>query len=123
MSPGTVIGYLWMVLFMTVLYYDMELLIGTFAFFIYSVSNLKAIEDTIIELCLKIPGTAFYGIYKFIFYCILPYGVVATIPAQTLTGMVSVGEILFGMGITAAFTILALSFWKYGVRHYESASS
>lgn len=117
-----VAGYLLMVLMMTILYYDMEVLIRCFAFFVFSVNNLVKIEDTAIELCLKIPGVAFYGIYKIIFYCILPYGIIATLPTQMLIGVLSLKGILFGMIIVCIFTFLALSFWKYGVHKYESAS-
>ena len=111
-----------MVLMMTILYYDMEVLIRCFAFFVFSVNNLVKIEDTAIELCLKIPGIAFYGIYKIIFYCILPYGIIATLPTQMLISALSLKGVLFGMTIVCIFTFLALSFWNYGVHKYESAS-
>lgn len=122
-EPANMVRYLILVFLMTILYYDMILLLRSFAFFMFSVDNLIKIESTAIELCLKIPGTAFHGIYKVIFYCILPYGVVATLPAQALSGVLSVKGMLFGAGITVVFTALALNFWKLGVRHYESASS
>lgn len=116
-------GYLFLVFMMTILYYDMELLIRCLAFFVFSVNNLTKIEETAIDLCLKIPGIAFYGIYKFIFYCVLPYGVIATLPTQALTGALSAKGLLFGAAIVCVFTFLALSFWSYGVHRYESASS
>lgn len=112
-----------MVLLMTLLYYDMELILRSFSFFMLSVDNLMKIENTAVELCLKIPGTAFQGIYKVIFYCILPYGLIATLPAQALTGMLSVQGMLFGIGITGIFTVLAQKLWKHGIHHYESAGS
>lgn len=115
------IEYLLMIVLMTVLYYDMELLIRCFAFFVISVNNLVKIENTAIELCLKIPGIAFYGIYKIIFYCILPYGIIATLPTQILIGVLSLQGMLFGLAIVCLFTLLALSCWKYGVHKYESA--
>lgn len=121
-SGINVLGYLLMVLMMTILYYDMEVLIRCFAFFVFSVNNLVKIEDTAIELCLKIPGIAFYGIYKIIFYCILPYGIIATLPTQMLISALSLKGVLFGMTIVCIFTFLALSFWNYGVHKYESAS-
>lgn len=122
-SYANIIGYLFMVFLMTVLYYDMELLIRCCAFFVFSVNNLVKIESTAIDLCLKIPGIAFSGIYKFIFYCVLPYGVIATLPTQELTGVLSVKGLIFGVAIVCVFTLLALSFWTYGVHRYESASS
>ena len=123
LSYANVIGYLVMVLLMTILFYDMELLLRCFAFFVYSVNNLMKIENTAIDLCMKIPGIAFDGIYKLFFYIILPYGVIATLPTQALTGALSVKGLFFGVVIVCIFTFIALSFWIYGVHRYESASS
>ena len=81
------------------------------------------IENTAIDLCMKIPGIAFDGIYKLFFYCILPYGVIATLPTQILTGALSAKGLFFGAAIVCIFTFTALSFWTYGVHRYESASS
>ena len=122
-SYANIIGYLFLVLLMTILYYDMELLVRCFAFFVFSVNNLVKIENTAVDLCLKIPGIAFYGIYKFIFYCVLPYGVIATLPTQAVTGALSVKGLIFGVVIVCIFTVFALSFWIYGIHRYESASS
>ncbi|WP_289301946.1 ABC transporter permease [Sporofaciens musculi] len=118
-----IMGYLFLIFLMAILYYDMELLIRCFAFFVFSVNNLTKIEDTAIELCLKIPGIAFYGVYKFIFYCVLPYGIIATLPTQAFIGELSAKGLVFGVVIVCIFTFLALTFWKYGVHRYESASS
>ena len=102
---------------------SLPLLIRCFAFFIFSVNNLMKIENTVIDLCLKIPGIAFSGVSKIIFYCVLPYGMIATLPTQILIGALSIKGLLFGMVMVDVFTFFAISFWNYGVRRYESASS
>lgn len=122
-SSTDVVGYLFLVFLMTVLYYDMELLMRCFAFFVFSVNNLVKIENTATDLCLKIPGVAFDGIYKFIFYCVLPYGLIATLPTQAVTGALSAKGLIFGVAVVLIFTCLAVVFWNYGVHRYESASS
>lgn len=123
LSYANVVGYLVMVLLMTILFYDMELMLRCFAFFVFSVNNLMKIENTAMDLCMKIPGIAFDGIYKFVFYCILPYGVIATLPTQALTGALSAKGLIFGAAIVCVFSFIAQSFWAYGVHRYESASS
>lgn len=123
LTCSNIFGYVVLVLLMTVLFYDMELLIRCFAFFIFSVNNLMKIENTVIDLCLKIPGIAFSGVSKIIFYCALPYGMIATLPTQILIGALSIKGLLFGMVMVGIFTFFAISFWNYGVRRYESASS
>lgn len=123
LSYANIMAYLVMVPLMTILFYDMELLLRCFAFFVFSVNNLMKIENTAMDLCMKIPGIAFDGIYRFIFYCILPYGVIATLPTQALIGALSVKGLVFGVVIVCIFTFIAFSFWTYGVHRYESASS
>lgn len=122
-SCADIILYLLLVFLMTILFYDMELLIRCFTFFLFSVNNLVKIENTAIDMCMKIPGTAFHGIYKFIFYCALPYGVIATLPTQAFIGALSVKGLVLGVAIVCIFTFIASFFWTYGVRRYESASS
>ena len=123
LSYVNAIGYLVMVLLMTILFYDMDLLLRCFAYFVFSVNNLVKIENTAMDLCMKIPGIAFDGIYEFFFYFILPYGVIATLPTQALIGALSAKGLIFGVVIVCIFTFIALSFWTYGVHRYESASS
>ncbi|HEX3022576.1 MAG TPA: ABC-2 family transporter protein [Lachnospiraceae bacterium] len=118
-----VVGYLGFVLIMTVLFYDVEVIIRTITFFVISAVNLTRLEDAGIELCMKMPGTILKGVFKILFYCILPYGVMATIPTQYLTGTISREGILFGVAIVVIFTVFTLSFWRWGVKHYNSASS
>lgn len=123
LSYSNIIVYLLLVLLMTMLYYNLELLIRCFAFFAFSVNNLVKIENTATDLCMKIPGIAFSGAYKLIFYCVLPYGVIATLPTQALIGELSAKGLIFGVAIVCIFTFIASAFWAYGVRRYESASS
>lgn len=122
-SVSNVLLYLFFVLLMTILWYDLEVIIRTISFFVISTVNITRVEDVGLDLCMKIPGVVFKGVYKFVFYVILPYGIMATIPTQSLTGTITQGEILYGMVIVTVFTILTLLFWKIGLKHYDSASS
>jgi ABC-2 type transport system permease protein len=72
---------------------------------------------------MKIPGTLFKGAFKLLFYLILPYGIMATIPAQFLTGTLSPLGFVYSTLIAAAFTAFTLFFWKLGLKCYKSASS
>lgn len=118
-----VIGYVFMVILMTILYYDLEVLIRSIAFFVISTVNITRLEEAGLELCMKIPGVIFKGVYKILFYIILPYGIIATIPTQVLTNTISAKGMILGVVIVMIFTSLTLSFWKFGLRHYNSASS
>ncbi|SEW10194.1 hypothetical protein [[Clostridium] fimetarium] len=86
---------------MTILYYELEVIIRSISFFVISNSNITRIEEAGLELCMQLPGIAFYGVYKFIFYCVLPYGII----------------------VVVVFTIITSIIWKKGIRYYNSASS
>lgn len=118
-----ILAYTFWVLLMIVLYYDLEVVIRSIAFFTMSTARLEQLEGTGIELCMQLPGIAFYGIYKVIFCVILPYGIMATVPVQSLIGELTAGIALHGLLAAAGFSVLAAGLWKLGLRRYDSASS
>lgn len=118
-----VVGYILFVLIMTLLFYDLEVMLRTTAFFIISTTGILKLEEAGLDLCMKIPGVVFQSGFKIFFYVVLPYGVIATLPTQVLTNSLSIQGIVFGVVIVVVFTALMLRFWKLGLRHYNSASS
>lgn len=111
------------VLLMTLLWYDLQMLVRTIPFFTISANNIARMGDTALELCLKVPGTLFKGVYKVIFYFFIPYGIMATYPAELITGKLTFPELIYGCFIVVLFTIFTLWFWSFGLKHYKSASS
>lgn len=120
---GNVVGYVFMIIIMTILWYDLEVLIRITSFYVISTANISKIEEIGLDLCMKIPGVVFKGVYKLLFYVILPYGIISTIPTQTLTGTITLWGMLYGIGIVGVFTIFTLYLWKISLKHYNSASS
>lgn len=122
-TPGKFIAYFLFVLLMTLLWYDLMVISRTISFFTISAVNMGLLSDTVLELCMKIPGTLFHGIYKVIFYFILPYGIMSTLPTEFIAGKLSPAGITYGCLIVVLFTAFTLWFWKLGVKNYKSASS
>lgn len=122
-SPKTVFAYTFWVLLMIVLHYDMEVLIRSISFYIISTAKMEQLEGACLELCMQLPGIAFYGVYKLVFCVILPYGLMATIPVQSMIGELTWKTALQGLIITAVFTVLTAGLWKNGIGHYHSAGS
>ena len=118
-----VIAYGFWVLVMTVLYYEMEVILRSASLYVDSMARLEQLEDSCIELCMKLPGIAFYGGYKVIFYLILPYGIMATLPVQRLVGDMNLRTAVYGIGVVGVFTAITAVLWKQGLKHYNSASS
>lgn len=122
-SAPQVALYIALTLLMTVLWYDMELILRCLPFFAASARDVDQVEGGVISLSFRIPGTLYRGVFKLLFYFVMPYGVMATVPTQALSGALSVGGLLYALGICVLFTWFALWFWRLGLRHYKSASS
>jgi len=120
---GTGLLYVFFVLLMVVLYYDMEVIIRTFPFFFISANGIQWIEEAAFDLCMRVPGVLFKGLFKVLFYFILPYGIMATIPTQILTSSVSWQMMVISIGIVLVFSVFTQWFWRFGLKHYKSASS
>ncbi len=116
-------AYFIFVLLMTLLWYDLQMIVRTIPFFTISANNIARMGDTVLELCLKVPGTLFKGVYKVIFYFFVPYGIMATFPTELIAGKLTFPELIYGCFIIVLFTIFTLWFWSFGLKHYKSASS
>lgn len=120
---GQIATYIFWMLIMAILYFEMEVIIRALTFFFVTDARLSQLEEAGIDLCMKLPGIAFYGIYKIIFYGFLPYGIMATLPVQSLIGEMNFSLACYGIFIIIVFSILTAFLWKSGIRHYNSASS
>lgn len=123
MTVLTIIGYIFLVLIMILLWYDMMVIIRTIPFFVIQASSIERLEGEVITLCMKIPGTLFKGVFKLLFYLILPYGIMATVPTQFFSGTLSLLGFVYSIAVVVAFTAFTFFFWKLGLRNYKSASS
>lgn len=123
LTVSGVAAYLFWVILMAVLYYEMEVIIRSVSLYTVSMARMEQIEEAGIDLCMKLPGIAFYGVYKVIFYFILPYGIMATLPVQSITGEMNLKLAVYGAGIVVLFSCITAVLWKQGLKHYNSASS
>lgn len=122
-SAAKAAGYMFWILVMAALYYDLEVLIRSVSLYLVSMARLEQIEEASIDLCMKLPGIAFYGVHKVIFYLILPYGILATLPVQSMTGEMNGRLACYGVGVAALFFVVTAVFWRQGLKHYNSAGS
>jgi len=122
-TPPLLLGYSGMVLLMTLLWYDLEMILRTIPFFAISATSIERLEGDMIELNFKIPGIIYKGFFRILFYFALPYGMMATLPTQLLANTLTVPGLIHALCVVAAFTAFALWFWRFGLRRYKSASS
>lgn len=123
LTAAPVAAYVFYVVIMAVLYYEVEVLIRSVSLYLVSMARMEQIEEAGLDLCMKLPGTAFHGIYKVVFCLILPYGIMATLPVQGMIGEMDLQKAVSGVGIVACFSAVTAVVWKQGLKHYNSASS
>jgi ABC-2 type transport system permease protein len=117
------LGYAGMVLLMTLLWYDMEVILRTIPFIVISATSIEQLEGGILTLNFKIPGVIYKGFFRALFYYVLPYGIMATVPTQFLSNTLTFLGLIHALCIVAIFTAFALWFWQFGLKPYKSASS
>jgi ABC-2 type transport system permease protein len=122
-NAGILALYALFIILMAILYYDMELIIRTVTFFVISASSIERLEGAALELCMRVPGVLFKGIFKILFYFVLPYGIMATIPTQIITNSVSWLMITASAVVVVVATVFSQWFWRLGLKNYKSASS
>ena len=116
-------SYIALTLLMSLLWYDVAIILRTLPFFFISGNASDRLEDIFYELNFKIPGVVYKGIFRAFFYFILPYGIMSTVPTQMLTGTLTTLGLLQALGTVIFFTFFAIWFWRFGLKHYKSASS
>ncbi|MEK7526724.1 MAG: ABC-2 family transporter protein [Patescibacteria group bacterium] len=71
----------------------------------------------------KFPIDIYKQPLKGILLFVLPVGVMFSIPAKGLIGILNVQTVIVSLLLGFVFMFLSLRFWKYSLKHYTSASS
>ncbi len=95
----------------------------TFPFFVIQSASIERFEEGLLSLCMRIPGILFKGAFKVLFYLVLPYGIMATIPTQFFSGVLSPTGFICSIVVVGVFTAFTMVFWRFGLRNYKSAGS
>ncbi|MCX8131735.1 MAG: ABC transporter permease [Clostridia bacterium] len=118
-----VLGYVFLIVLMLVLMFDLMIIIRSTAFWFTRIDSLSDFENEMVNFSFRVPGVVFKGVSKLVFYVILPYGLMATIPTQFFTGLLDGWTCLLTITVCFVFTLLSQRIWKLGLKHYGSASS
>lgn len=76
-----------------------------------------------IESMLRIPVDVYTEPIRALLTFIIPLGIMLTFPAKALMGLLSAGYIIFSFSLSFILLFLALRFWLFSLRRYQSASS
>ena len=122
-SFALALAYTALTLLMTLLWYDMELILRTVPFLVISANGIWQLEEQFIEMNFKVPGVLYKRGFKALFYFVFPYGIMATVPTQLISGALTGPGLISALCVVIFFTAFALWFWHFGLKRYKSAGS
>ncbi len=120
---GMVAGYAVLFFCMFLLMYCVMVVLRVAAFWLVRINAFNELENALVEFSFRVPGVVYQGVWKLLLYVFLPYGLMATIPTQFLTGGMHPEHWLLTGAVLAGFWIGMSLLWRAGVRQYGSASS
>ncbi|MGC6769225.1 ABC-2 family transporter protein [Enterococcus sp. LJL51] len=115
--------YIILFLLMYWLMFSLMLLLRSAAFWLTRISAINTLENTILETSFRLPYPAITSFWKLILLIVLPYGLIANMPAMALFGTLSWQHWLLCFTVPSAFSFLSLRIWRIGCRQYDSVSS
>jgi len=123
LTVGLVAGYALLFAMMYLLMYAVMVALRVAAFWLVRTNAFSELENSLVEFSFRIPGVVYQGAWKVLFYVLVPYGLMATLPTQYLTGGMRWYHWALAGGVLAAFWAGMSLLWRAGLRRYGSASS
>ncbi|MFN2147427.1 MAG: ABC transporter permease [Anaerolineales bacterium] len=105
-----------------VIVYSFWLILATLSFWFVRVENILVIFQSLYEAG-RWPVSMYPGWMRFGLTFLVPVAFAVTVPAEALTGRLTMGSALTALGLALALLILSRVFWKFGLRNYSGASA
>lgn len=105
-----------------VLLYSVWLLVVTAAFWVVRLDNLAYMFNALFDFA-RWPRTVMKGAFSVLFTVVLPIAVMTSYPAEALLGALSARSVVFALGLSATFAIVARVVFLRALGEYTSASS
>jgi ABC-2 type transport system permease protein len=121
-SPSKILLFAMLVLNGVFINYSLMLVIVTLSFWIIRAQGLVYGYYNLFQIT-RIPREAFTQGIRFFFTFILPMLVVANFPAKLLAVDLASWKIAAALALTVGFFLTASLWFRFGLRHYTSASS
>ena len=99
-----------------------RLSIGFLAFFLSDTDQIRAVNNRLMGL-MEYPGTIYPGLFKLIFFIIIPFGILGYAPASVLIEGFRTDLFIYQLIALFNFLIITTVLWKRGIKAYSSASS
>jgi ABC-2 type transport system permease protein len=94
----------------------------TLSFWLVSVDTLSTLFYGVLDAA-RYPVTFFKGLGRALLTFVIPVAFATTFPTEALLGRADAGMLLAGALLAGTLLVASNLFWRYGLRHYGSASS
>jgi ABC-2 type transport system permease protein len=105
-----------------IIVYSLWMGIMTCSFWAVKVDNLSFLFQSVFETA-RYPVSVYKGAVRFVLTYIFPVALVTTVPAQSLTGRLTLETGTIALLFAILLAILSRLFWKTALKSYTSASS
>jgi ABC-2 type transport system permease protein len=103
--------------------YGFLLMLSTLAFWFVKLDNILVIFQALFGNAGRWPVTIFPSWMRPVLTFVVPIAFAVTVPAQALTGQLSLPRALLSMGVAALFLVASRLFWLVALRRYTGASA
>jgi len=105
-----------------IVFYNLFFLVTTTNFWLINVFNFNDIFDRLLSAG-RYPVDIFKGRIKWFFLYIIPLGLVGTFSTEILFGKLRPLSLIFAGFALVLTTLVSEFFWRFALKHYQSASS
>lgn len=106
-----------------VIVYSFMLLLSTLAFWFVKLDNVLVIFQTLFGNAGRWPVTIFPAWLRPFLTFVVPIAFAVTVPAQALSGRLTIPTALLAVGVAALFLVVSRAFWLVALRRYTGASA
>jgi ABC-2 type transport system permease protein len=105
-----------------IIIYSFWLMLATLAFWFVRVENILVIFQSMYEAG-RWPISLYPGWLRFALTFIVPVAFATTMPAEALTGRLTLPTLLGAIALAASLAAISRLFWRIGLQHYAGASA
>lgn len=121
-SFGQIIFYLLLLVNALFFIFSLLTIIATSAFWTINTDGLGRLFENIIRIA-RFPTDIFRGLVGFIFLYLFPIGMISTVPSKFLIGTIKWYYLLYLILFNIFLFLASQKVWRFGLKHYSSASS
>lgn len=121
-GPGEAVGFVLSLLAGGAIVYSFWLILATCCFWFVRIDNILVIFESMYEAG-RWPVTIYPGALRWALTFLVPVAFAVTVPAEALTGRLTVSALLGAAALAVALLAASRWFWSVGIRHYTGASA